>query len=245
MVKLKHWRRVLPALLVIPALASGAEGTLGLHAHMDDDPVRAMVLLDRFEWQDADAGSALAWNLQAWVGTDKHRLLLRAEGDRVAGNTEENRLELLWSQPLNSRWDLVAGLRQDLEPASARSYAAFGVQGLAPGWVHLEGTAYLGERGQTAATLEATTDVLLTNRLLLTPRLEVQAYGRDDETNGIGSGLAEIAVGLRLRYEIRREFAPYVGAEWTRKTGDTAGFARQAGETVRSARWVAGVRAWF
>ncbi len=245
MVDARRISRVLSILVVVPALAYSAEPALGLHAHMDDDPVRAMALLDRFEWQDADEGSALAWDLDAWVGTDKHRALLRAEGERFDGVTEENRLELFWSRPATSRWDLLMGLRQDLEPGTPRTYAALGVQGLAPGWVHVEATGYVGEQGRTAVTLEANSDLLLTNRLILAPRVEVQAYGRDDERNGIGSGLSELALGLRLRYEIRREIAPYVGVEWTGKLGDTADLARLDGENVRSARWLAGIRLWF
>ena len=249
MVENVYCRRLLPvlaAILVIaPRLAIAGDSAPNVAAHMDDNPWHTMFLLDRFEWQDAEEGDALVWDVNAWAGTDNHRVLLRAAGERVDGTTEENRVELLWWHPVASRWDLVAGLRQDLEPVTPRSYAALGVQGLAPWWVHVEATAYVGERGQTAATLEAETDLLLTNRLILTPRVEAEAYGRDDERNGIGKGLSEIAAGLRLRYEIRREFAPYIGLEWTGKLGDTADFARANGESVRDARWVAGVRAWF
>jgi copper resistance protein B len=152
---------------------------------------------------------------------------------------------LLWWRPVTSRWNLVAGLRQDLEPEAARSYAALGVQGLAPGWVHVEATAYFGERGQSAVTLRAGPELLLTNRLLLAPLVELEAWGRDDEANGIGNGLSRLTAGLRMRYEIRREFAPYVGLEWAGKLGDTGDLAREAGESVRDARWVAGLRVWF
>jgi len=234
-----------PVILAVPLLAIAGNPVPTVAEHMDDNPWNTMVLLDRFEWQDADEGDALVWDINAWTGTDDHRVLLRASGERVDGTTDENRVELLWWHPVASRWDLVAGIRQDLEPETARSYAALGIQGLAPWWVHVEATAYIGERGQTAATLEVETDWLLTNRLILTPRVEAEAYGRDDASNGIGKGFSEIAAGLRLRYEIRRKFAPYVGVEWSGKLGDTADFARASGESVRDARWVAGIRAWF
>ncbi len=238
------YRSALLALITIPALAGAGEPT-GMTAHMDDDPWHAMVLLDQLEWQDAEEGDALAWDLEAWAGTDNHRILLRAEGERVDGETEENRLELLWWRPVSSRWDVVAGLRQDLEPESARSYAALGVQGLAPGWIHVEATAYFGERGQSAVSLKAGPELLLTNRLLVTPMVEAEAYGRDDVANGIGNGLSRLTAGVRMRYEIRREIAPYVGLEWSGKLGDTGDLAREAGRSVRDARWVAGLRAWF
>jgi len=234
-----------PVIVLAPLLAAADDAVPTVAKHMNDNPWNTMVLLDRFEWQDAEEGDALVWDVNAWTGTDDHRALLRASGERVDGTTDENRVELLWWHPVASRWDLVAGFRQDLEPGSPRSYAALGIQGLAPWWVHVEATVYAGERGQTAATLEAETDLLLTNRLILTPRVEAEAYGRDDASNGIGKGLSEIATGLRLRYEIRRKFAPYVGLEWSGKLGDTADFARAGGESVRDARWVAGVRAWF
>jgi copper resistance protein B len=232
-------------LMAVASPGAAAESPTGMSAHMDDNPWHAMVLLDQLEWQDAEEGGALAWDLEAWAGTDDHRLLLRAEGERVDGETEENRLELLWWQPLTSRWDLVAGLRHDVEPEAARTYAALGLQGLAPGWVHVEATACLGERGQSALGFKAGPELLLTNRLILAPQVELDAYGRDDEANGIGKGLSRVTAGLRLRYEIRREFAPYAGVEWSGRLGDTADLARQAGESVRDARWVAGLRVWY
>jgi len=233
-----------PCLMVLPGPAPAAGPAQEPHAHMADNPWHGQVLLDQLEWQDA-AGGALAWDLTAWAGTDNHRALLRAEGGREDGVTEENRLELLWWRPLTARWDLVLGIRQDLEPGSPRSYVAAGVQGLAPGWIHVEATAYFGERGQSAASMKAGPELLLTNRLILAPQVELEAYGRDDEANGIGSGLGEVTAGLRLRYEIRREVAPYVGVEWSGKLGDTGDLAREAGESVRDARWVAGLRTWF
>jgi copper resistance protein B len=235
---------LIAGLALLPLLASGTEAN-GLSMHMDDNPWQATVLFDQLEWQDAEEGGALAWDVDAWAGNDDQRLLLRAEGERVDGETGENRLELLWWQPVTRRWNVVAGLRQDFEPGPARTFAALGVQGLAPGWVHVEATAYLGERGQSGMALKAGPDLLLTNRLFLAPLVELEAWGRDDVANGIGSGLARVTLGLRLRYEIRRKFAPYVGVEWAGKVGDSADLARQADESVRDARWLAGVRAWF
>lgn len=245
MIDLTGVRLAFLGLIAGPALAIAAEPAGDMSAHMDEGAWHAMVLLDQFEWQDADEGGALAWDLEAWAGTDDDRVVLRAEGERVDGETEENRLELLWWRPVTSRWNLVAGLRQDFEPEAGRTYAALGIEGLAPGWVHVEATAYVGERGQSAATLKAGPDLLLTNRLILAPEVELEAYGRDDDDNGIGKGLSHLTAGLRLRYEIRREFAPYVGLEWSGKLGETGDLAREAGESVRDARWVAGLRVWF
>jgi len=244
MSKSRHGRLVLAGLAALPLLAAGADAP-ELTAHMDDNPWHTMVLFDQFEWQDADEGGALAWDVEAWAGTDDHRILLRSEGERVDGETGENRLELLWWQPVTSRWDLVVGVRQDFEPGPARTYAAVGVQGLAPGWVHVEATGYVGEGGQAGLALKAGPELLLTNRLILAPLAELDAWATDDEANGIGSGLSRLTLGVRLRYEIHRKFAPYAGVEWAGKLGGTADLARQADESVRDARWVAGVRTWF
>lgn len=212
---------------------------------MPDDPVYWMLLFDEFEWQDQREGDVLSWDVDAWIGTDMHRALLRAEGERNDGDTTENRLELLWVHPVAAYWDLVAGVRMDSEPGPTRSYVGIGVQGLAPQWLHVEATAWAGERGQTAATLKLEYQLLLSNRLILTPAIETDLYGKDDTANGIGNGFSEMKAGLRLRYEIRREFAPYVGVEWAGKFGDTADLARSEDEAVRDARVVAGLRFWF
>lgn len=211
--------------------------------HMDDDPLLASLRIDQLEWQ-GDGGDA-GWDLEAWAGRDERRLVLRARGERAAGETEENRVELLGWWPVASRWNLVAGARQDFEPGSPRSWLAVGVEGLAPGWIHVEATLAAGERRQVAVDLDASTDLLLTNRLVLEPRAELEAYGKDDAANGLGSGLSRVTLGLRLRYELRRELAPYAGIEWAGRLGGTADLAREAGESVRDARWVAGLRAWF
>lgn len=241
----KLWLPTLAGVItLLPVLVrAGDEPSMG--AHMDADPWYALVRVDRLEWQDADEGSAVAWQVDAWAGRDAGRGLLRAEGERTDGVTEENRVELLGWMPASAYWNLVAGLRQDFEPASPRTYLAFGVEGLAPGWVHLEATGYYGERGQLAANVAAELELLLTNRLILLPEVELEAWSRDDEVNGLGAGLGTVELGLRLRYEIRREFAPYAGLEWAGKVGATADLAREAGEPVRESRWVAGLRVWF
>jgi copper resistance protein B len=142
-------------------------------------------------------------------------------------------------------WELVAGVRQDFEPGSAQTWGAFGVQGTAPYKFAVEATAYVGESGQVAARLKVRHELLITNRLILEPLLELNAYGKDDPDRAVGSGLSTSEMGLRLRYELRREFAPYVGLTWDRKWGATADFARLEARSVDEVRWVVGLRAWF
>ncbi len=240
---------VLPRLMVtglLLCLHAGAARAADPPAHGDHGSgVFWQVLADRLEWQDAGPGPAFHWDLHAWAGTDSNRVLLRAEGERLDGETEDNQVELLWQRPVTAFWDLVAGLRQDFAPVENRSYLALGITGLAPQWVHLEATAYLGERGQSGVGVEAGRQLLLTNRLILDASVEAVAWGRDDEVNGIGNGLSKMEAGIRVRYEIRREIAPYLGVEWSGKLGDTADLARESGSEVRDLRIVAGLRVWF
>jgi len=217
-------------------------------AHMDDDPFVWMVLVDRLEWQQTSEDHALAWDAKAWFGHDDNRLWLRSEGKGEPpehGRIEHSDIEALWGKPVSSWWDVLFGVRHDFEPSPSQTWAAIGVQGMAPYKFEVQATAYLGEGGQTALQAEVEYDLLLTNRLILQPRIEATAYGRDDAERGIGSGLGEIDAGLRLRYEVRREFAPYIGVEWGRSFGETADFARIAGEDIEDLRFVAGARFWF
>ncbi|MNZ48941.1 Copper resistance protein B precursor [compost metagenome] len=204
-----------------------------------------LFLADQLEWQDADEGSALSWDLSGWIGGDIDRLAFRSEGERIDGHTEEAELQLLWSHAIGPWWETVAGVRQDFKPGSPQTWAAFGVQGMPLYGLETEATAFLGEGGQSALRLGAEYDILLTNRLILQPAAEANLYGRNDDERGVGSGFSDLELGLRLRYEIRREFAPYIGVNWTRAYGNSADLLREDGEDVSEARLVAGIRFWF
>jgi copper resistance protein B len=216
-----------------------------LHAHMKHDPLTAMLLAEQFEWQGGSGPDVLQWDATGWAGWSMNRLWLRTEGERSSGRSGEARTELLYGRPVAAWWDVVAGVRHDVGPGPARTYAALGVQGLAPQWFHVEATAYIGERGQAGARLQADYDWLFTSRLILGARAEAEAWSDDDERTGIGSGLSKTSLGLRLRYEIRPELAPYLGVEWSGLFGDTADIARDAGEERRETHLVAGLRWWF
>ena len=215
-------------------------------AHMDDDPFVSMLSVDRLEWQQGDA---FAWEGRAWFGHDRSRLWLRSEGEREAGHGTEANIEALWGKPVNAWWDVLAGVRHDFSNDrlghDQQDWLALGVQGLAPYKFEVQATVYIGEGGQSMLQAEVEYELLLTNRLILQPRIEATAYGRTDAARGIGSGLGEVDAGLRLRYEIRREFAPYIGIERAYRFGRTAGFARAAGDATHETRWVAGLRFWF
>ena len=205
---------------------------------MDDRRRFGKVMLDQLEWQDADEGSRYAWDAEAWYGGDFHKLWLQAEGERVAGSTHDSRLELGWDRIVSAWWSVRASWRHDSGFGPARDWAGFGVAGLAPGFIEVETSVYVGEDGRGAFRLAAERDVLLTQRLVLRPELELNAYTEDDAERDISSGLSDAELGLRLRYEIRREIAPYLGVMWS--WAETAG-----GEDSSEFSAVAGLRVWF
>ncbi|MCP5173346.1 MAG: copper resistance protein B [Pseudomonadales bacterium] len=202
------------------------------------------VLGDRLEYQE-DSDSTV-YDIQAWYGTTYNRFVIKAEGDIADGTLEESSTELLWGHALNAYFDTQFGVRLDqYDEGKDRQWLAIGMQGLAPYWFELDVTAYVGDDGRTALSAEAEYELLLTQRLILQPRAELNLYGKDDLDNRLGSGLSDLALGLRLRYEFSRQFSPYIGVEWTDTYGDTADYRRAAGEDTSGTQFVAGLRFWF
>lgn len=231
----------------IPALTDADRAAVynapGGH-QVHDSGVNSMLLINQLEWQGGD-GNAQSWDIKGWVGGDIDRLWLRSEGERSAGRTESAEAQALWGHAFSPWWDVVGGVRQDFKPGASQTWAAFGLQGMALYNFEAEATLFVGESGHTAARLEGDYDILLTNRLILQPTAELNFYAQNDPQRGVGSGLAESELGLRLRYEVRREFAPYVGLSWNRTYGQTAQYAREDDEDVNQLHWVVGVRLWF
>jgi len=203
------------------------------------------LLVNRLERAYTRDNNATAYDVQAWFGRDYDRLVIKAEGDVAKGKLQDARTELLWNHAIASFWDTQLGVRQDGGIGPKRGWLALGVQGLAPYWFAMEATAYAGDNGKTALRLSAEYELLLTQKLILQPRIEINLYGKTDPARDIGSGLSDALTGLRLRYEFTRQFAPYAGIEWAGKFGETANLARAAGEKISETRWVAGVRFWF
>jgi len=211
-----------------------------------DKSIHYFALLDRLEVTDSGDGNGSAWEAQGWIGTDLERFWIRSEGERFESDTEHADVEVLYGRSVSTWWDVVGGLRHDFGAAGpSQTFAAFGVQGLAPYLFEIEATAYIGESGQTGARFEAEYDTLITNRLVLQWQAEIELYGKDDPERGIGAGLNTLEAGARLRYEVRREFAPYIGFEWERRYGEAAEIRRSLGEDATETRLVAGVRIWF
>ncbi|WP_285614840.1 copper resistance protein B [Hydrogenophilus thermoluteolus] len=212
---------------------------------LSDEHRFGAVLVDRLERVHTKEGNATTYDAQAWFGGTYDRLVLKAEGDVANGKLEEASTELLWGHAISAYWDSQLGVRLDSGTGPDRTWLAFGFQGLAPYWFEVDATAYLGTSGQTSLRLSSEYELLVTQRWIVQPRLEANVYGETEENRGIGSGLSDLVVGIRLRYEFNRQFAPYIGIEWAGKYGKTASFARREGLDTRQTRFVAGLRVWF
>ncbi|WP_434645089.1 copper resistance protein B [Achromobacter piechaudii] len=218
----------------------------GIHPHMMDNAPAWQVLFDKFGVsRNRDGQNALQWDGRYWYGTATDRLLLKSEGERESGGGSQGKVEAFWSHAVSPFWDLQLGARRDIGTGPKRNWAAIGIEGVLPYNIELETTAYVGASGRTALALKAEYDLLLTQRLIFTPELEASLYGKSDPARGVGSGLSSGSLSLRLRYEVTREFAPYIGVSFDRKFGQTARYASDAGDSRSQTALIAGVRFWF
>ncbi|UIJ46474.1 copper resistance protein B [Sphingomonas cannabina] len=204
------------------------------------------VMIDIAEYQPRRGGDGYRWDGGAWIGGDIDRFRLKSEGEgRFGDRVESADVQALYSRAIDPYWNLQAGVRQDLGPGPRRTYAVIGVEGLAPYWFELGGSLFLSDKGDVLARAEGYYDQRITQDLVLQPRAELDFAFQDVPENAIGSGLSTAELGLRLRYERIREFAPYVGVSWERRLGRTADFARARGDDTGGVDLVLGIRAWF
>ena len=215
------------------------------HAMHGENSMFGMLLFERLEAWDASPGTGLAWDVQAWLGTDINRVWIRSEGEQAAGELESAGLELLYGRSVAPWWDVVAGVRHDFKPGQSQDFLALGVIGMTPYKFELEATAYIGESGRSTARFALEYETLLTNRLIAQPVIEAEFNGQSDAARASGAGLSTVEAGLRLRYEFSRRFAPYVGISWEKAYGQTAQYRLQEGEDTDEMRLVAGLRMWF
>ncbi len=205
------------------------------------------VIIDRLEAGFGDDSETWLWDVQGWSGGDINRFWWKSEGEGdFDGGLEEAELQALYSRAVTPFWDVQAGVRQDLRPdGEDTTHLVLGLQGLAPYWWEVDAAAFLSTEGDLTARVEAEYDQRITQRLILQPRLEIDLSARDIPELEIGTGLSSVEAGLRLRYEFRKEFAPYIGVEWTRALGDTAGYIEARGGDPEDTRFVVGLKAWF
>lgn len=225
--------------------ASMARARAVLHEEHGGE-LQSKVMLNLFEYQTGSDADAYRWDGDAWFGSDINRLVLKSEGEgSTAKGVATAELQALYSRAVSPYSDLQIGVRQDIDPNPARTYAAFGVNTLFPYWFETDAEFFVATTGDVLGRVTGIYDFRLTEHLLLQPRAELNFSANDIPDREIGVGLSTAELGLRLRYEVRREFAPYIGITYDRKIGQTATFARATGNDVSDTRFVMGVRAWF
>jgi len=204
------------------------------------------VLADQLESHSRDDGDFYLWDVQGWYGGDINKLWLKSEGEGNAGESPEHaEVQALWSHAVAPFWNFQAGIRNDFRPESGLTYAVVGFQGLMPYKFGLDAAAFVSEDGNLSTRLEAEYEFQITQRLILQPRAEMDVAAEDVPALRMGSGITSAELGLRLRYEIVREFAPYIGLEYGRSFGGTANYARALGENVGGWSLLVGIRTWF
>ena len=201
---------------------------------------------EQFEYRANDGHDSLNWDAQGWIGNDDHKAWLKTEGEKPTdGRLEKGEIQLLYSRRISDFFDAQAGVRYDIEPGPERGFGVFALQGLAPYWFEIDASAFVSNEGEVSARFEAEYDLLITQKLILQPTTEVNFAVQSVRERGIGSGINDVELGLRLRYEIERKFAPYIGISWERKIGETADIAQDEGEDIDTLSFVTGIRFWF
>lgn len=240
-------RKTLRALSLVPGcvvvLLLGAPA----QAEKMDDDLFTLVKIDQLEYRYQDGNDLLVWEGQGRIGNDENKLTLKTEGEYVrnADLFENAEVQFLYQRLISDFFDAQIGIRHDIKPDPSRTFGVIGINGLAPQWFETDASLFVSTKGDTSLRLEAEYDILFTQRLVLEPSVELNIAFSDDEETGVGSGLSDVELGVRLRYEIVREVAPYIGINWERKVGRTADFASEEGEDSNVFSIVAGLRIFF
>ena len=252
--------RILPAAAALLALAGAAAAQTppakdqpvpgielgGAVQPVMDQTIFAHLFFNELEGRFNGSNTEFRWEGQGWVGTDYDKLWIKSEGTLQGNGTlDDGQHQFLYSRAITTYFDLQGGLRSDIDSRPTRNWGALGIHGLAPYFFDLELTGYVSGESHLATKLEASYDLLLTQRLILQPQVEVNLYSKADPVRMVGAGFSDIDTGLRLRYEFSRKFAPYIGVVYEGKFGQTATFARRAGESTGDVRFVFGVHTWF
>lgn len=198
------------------------------------------------EYQARARSDGYRWDGAARIGGDLNKVVIKSEGEATLGGAlDDAEVNLLYARAVDPYFDLQVGVRYDIKPNPSRGYAVIGIEGIAPFWFDVDARLFLSNKGDLLGRIEGYYDQRITQRLIAQPRAEVNLAAQTVRETGIGAGLSNLELGLRVRYEFKPEFAPYLGVEWVRQFGDTARLVRQAGEEASIINVVAGVHFWF
>lgn len=236
--------------VIIACVALQVATTATARAQMKDDQIVVFTLAEQLEYQRDQATNPASWELVGWVGGDINRIWWKSEGAAATSERDaDGELQVLYGRLVTPFWDLQVGIRGDavlaMDDRTGRLHGVIGLEGLAPGWFDIDVAAFVSHRGDVSARLEATYDLLVTQRLIVQPRFELDAAVQDVPEFGVGTGLNSIELGVRVRYDIRRKLAPYLGVTWERLLFETRDFARVRGEDASAVAAVAGLRLWY
>ena len=240
--KMKHFR--IHLLCTIVAIL-GVLLCVRVAAHGDADPLLAMVKVDKLEMRHGSDGDSLVLDGDSWLGRDLHKFWLKAKAERTGGDWQKAEVQALYSHAVAPFWDMQAGIRHDYRPGANKNWAVIGFQGMAPWFIDTNIALFAGESLDTGLRIALDHKLRLTQRLVLTPEFEAHFYGQNDARWGQGSGLSDLELGLRLGYEIRREFAPYIGIHHSRWFGEAATYRHSRGDGRSDTRLLAGIHFWF
>ncbi len=226
-------KRVLKTTLIVLSLSSL------VYAGMEDDPLRSIVTIDKLDRAYNDEGT-IGWDINGWIGYDIDKIYLYSEGEKTQGGSAESENQLVYSKAITPFWDIQYGVGYDKTETNSQTWGVIALQGLSPYFFETRGALLIGDKGQVGLRFETEYEALLTQRLIATPSISANVYSKDNVNMGLGKGLSNITAGMRLRYEIRREFAPYIGVEWSKNFGNTADIS-----PLDESYAIAGIRVWF
>lgn len=222
-------------------------GDAGIEAPVTDNTIFGHVLFDQLEGRTNGPDNEFRWDGEGWVGTDMNKLWFKSEGFLEHGEATDGDTEALYDRPLPflRYFDAQAGVRYDLDSDPGRTWGAIGIEGLAPHFFEFASTFYFSDRSRFAGKITGSYDLLITQRLIAQPQIEMDFYSKRDPSRGVGSGLSDLDTGLRIRYEISRKLAPYIGIAYTQTFGEAATFTRDEAGIVHDPRFIFGVRVWY
>ena len=209
------------------------------YAGMGDDPLLSKLTIDELEQQDNNEKN-IAWDTNLWIGYDLDKIYFYTEGEKPKNSSSQSENQLVYSKAIAPYWDIQYGLGYDKTETNSQKWGVVALQGLAPYFFETRGALLIGDKGDLGLRLEAEYEALFTQKLILTPSIALDAYSKDNLSIGLGKGLSNLTAGMRLRYEIRREFAPYIGLEWSKNFGNTADIS-----PLNKTYTVGGIRIWF
>ena len=223
----------------------------GWEPAVHDRMINAFTYFQKSEFRTGDAPDAAVLDAEGWIGGDYQRFWWKADGEQETKGAKAGEIELqgLYSRLFSPFWDFQTGVRVDRNyrgrTRDTTGYFVIGVEGLAPYWFEIEPALFLSEKGKASFRFTSSYDQLITQRWVIQPRIDLNAAFQDDPRRNVAAGFNDIELSVRLRYDIRRQFSPYVGVTWRRVLGNTADLVRRSGEQISTTAMVFGLRAWF